>query len=92
MACQKSIIQRAVSAGYSFPMAKTTPFFRHVAHVMGLMSPAPAPERYPYHDIYECPTGQEIKVDGEWQYYEPNQVEETRDRCPKCTTLDSADS
>ena len=69
-------------------MALTHPFFRHVQHVTGLMAPAPQPVRYPYHDIEECPIGREVKESGEWQYYEPTQVDETRARCRRCAALD----
>ncbi|MCI1189916.1 hypothetical protein MON38_21035 [Hymenobacter sp. DH14] len=70
-------------------MARTQPFFRHVAHVTGLMAPAPEPERYAYHDNDACPVGLEIKASGEWQYYEPKLKEETRPRCPQCRALDA---
>ncbi|WP_210518841.1 hypothetical protein [Hymenobacter terricola] len=68
-------------------MARTLPFFRHTAHVTGLMAPAPEPERYPFHDNDVCPIGQEVKASGEWQYYEPAQIAETRARCPICAEL-----
>jgi hypothetical protein len=51
------------------------------------MAPAPEPERYPFHDNDQCPEGQEIKKSGEWQYYEPHQITETRPRCPICIAL-----
>ena len=73
-------------------MAKTPPFFRHVAHVTGLLSPAPALERFPYHDEEACSVGQAIKASGEWQYYDPAQEEETRDRCAECAALSSSNS
>ena len=68
-------------------MATTPPFFRHTAHVTGIMAPAPELKRYPYHDDDACPIGQELKSTGEWQYYEPAQEEETRERCPTCAGL-----
>lgn len=66
-------------------MARTTPFFRHNAHATGLM--APEPERYPYHDDDACPVGQAVKASGEWQYYAPQRIEETRIRCLLCAGL-----
>lgn len=67
-------------------MAQTTPFFRHVESTTpGVLTPVP--ERYPYHDNDECPIGQEIKASGEWQYYAPQQVAETRVRCQQCVAL-----
>lgn len=51
------------------------------------MAPAPEPERYPFHDNDECPEGLDVKAHGEWQYYAPSQVAETRARCPLCTRL-----
>lgn len=66
---------------------QTPPFFRHTHHVTGIMAPAPVPERYPFHDNSACPIGQEIKRSGEWQYYKPIQVAETRARCPICIAL-----
>lgn len=68
-------------------MAHTPPFFRHTQHVTGLMAPAPAPERYPFHDDDACPIGKQVKRSGEWQYYAPQRREETRARCPSCATL-----
>ncbi len=68
-------------------MAETKPFFHHVAHVTGLMAPAPEPERYPYHNNDQCPIGQAVKHSGEWQYYEANPGEE-RARCPVCVDFD----
>ena len=68
-------------------MARTPPFFRHTQHVTGLLAPAPEPVRYPFHDRGECPIGQEIKASGDWQYYEPTQVSETRARCVTCAHL-----
>lgn len=61
------------------------PFFR-------LYSPAtdPAaarPVRYPYHDQEACPVGQEVKRSGQWAYYEPTQIADTRVRCPVCIAL-----
>ena len=70
---------------------KTAPFFRHTQHVTGLMAPAPEPERYPFHDNSACPEGQEIKRSGEWQYYEPATIEETRRRCTVCIALNKED-
>lgn len=70
-------------------MAHTEPFFHHVAHVTGLMAPAPEPERYPYHDNDQCPIGQEVKSSGEWQYYQAAPDEE-RARCPICVELNQA--
>ncbi|GAB3825909.1 hypothetical protein [Hymenobacter jeollabukensis] len=68
-------------------MAFTPPFFRHTPHMTGAKAPAPEPERYPFHDNDACPVGQEVKRSGEWQYYEPRTVEETRVRCPQCAAL-----
>ena len=68
-------------------MALTHPFFRHTAHATGIMSPAPEPVRYPYHDNDQCPVGLEVKASREWQYYEPKGEEETRPRCPTCAEL-----
>ena len=75
-------------------MAHTPPFFRHTQHVTGIMAPAPEPERYPFHDDDACPTGQQVKSSGEWQYYAPQRKEETRARCARCVALSraSADS
>lgn len=70
-------------------MTRTPPFFRHTQHVSGLRSPAPMPMRYPYHDNDQCPSGQAVKRTGEWQYYEPTSVAETRVRCPTCVALDT---
>lgn len=70
-------------------MAKTRPFFRHVQHVTDLRAPTPGTVRFPYHDNDECPVGQQAKTDGEWQYYEPTRMEETRTRCPQCMALDT---
>lgn len=56
------------------------------------MSPAPEPERYPYHDNDACPVGLDVKASGEWQYYEPKQEEETRPRCFTCAELNEADA
>lgn len=70
-------------------MTKTLPFFRHIQHVTGLRAPAPGAVRYPYHDNDECPVGQQVKTDGEWQYYEPTRIDETRARCPQCIALDT---
>lgn len=67
---------------------KTPPFYRHRAHVTGVNALAPIPERYPYHDVMECPFGQAIKQSGEWRYYNPTTVAETRARCPHCIALD----
>lgn len=69
-------------------MAKTPPFFRHTQHITGLLAPPPITERYPYHDNDQCPDGQAVKEAGEWQYYEPTTVAETRARCPRCVELD----
>ena len=66
-------------------MANTPPFFRHIGSTTGV--PSPVPERYPYHDNDECPIGLEIKASGEWQYYAPQQVAETRVRCQQCAAL-----
>ncbi|MCB2410704.1 hypothetical protein [Hymenobacter lucidus] len=71
-------------------MAHTPPFFQHTAHVTGLMAPAPVLERYPFHDNDECPIGQEVKTSGQWQYYEPTLITETRPRCPTCVQLGRA--
>ncbi len=71
-------------------MAHTKPFFHHVAHVTGLMAPAPEPERYPYHDNDQCPEGQTVKSSGEWQYYQAVPGEE-RVRCPICVEFDQAE-
>ncbi|TGD77343.1 MULTISPECIES: hypothetical protein [Hymenobacter] len=71
-------------------MAKTPPFFQHNQHATGLRSAAPGPVRYPYHDNDGCPVGQQVKAGGEWQYYEPTRIEETRARCPHCVSLDAA--
>lgn len=68
-------------------MALTQPFFRHVAHPTGILSPAPEPERYPFHDNDECPVGNDVKASGEWQYYAPQKKEETRPRCLTCVGL-----
>ena len=68
-------------------MALTPPFFRHTPHATGLMAPAPAPERYPFHDDDACPIGQQVKAGGEWQYYAPQRIEETRVRCSRCAAL-----
>lgn len=68
-------------------MARTPPFFRHTQHVTGIMAPAPEPKRPPYHDDDACPIGLELKSSGEWQYYEPSTVEETRVRCASCAGL-----
>lgn len=68
-------------------MAKTPPFFRHVAHATGLMAPSPVTERYPYHDNDACLLGQEIKASGQWQYYAPVQDEEIRECCLACLNL-----
>lgn len=66
---------------------KTPPFFRHTQHVTGIMAPAPEPERFPFHDNDACPEGLAVKSSGEWQYYEPHQIAETRPRCPVCIAL-----
>ena len=71
-------------------MALTPPFFHHTAHATGIMSPAPEPERYPYHDNDQCPVGLEVKASGEWQYYEPKGEEETRTHCLSCAELNQA--
>ncbi|MBD2769418.1 hypothetical protein IC235_16130 [Hymenobacter sp. BT664] len=63
------------------------PFFQHTQHVTGIKSKAPEPERYPFHDNDECPIGQEIKQSGDWKYYEPHSIAETRARCAVCITL-----
>ncbi|MDB5267502.1 MAG: hypothetical protein JWP58_542 [Hymenobacter sp.] len=68
-------------------MAQVPPFFRHVAHVTGLMAPAPEPERYPFHDNDACLIGQEVKTSGNWHYYEPRSRDETRPRCATCAAL-----
>ena len=68
-------------------MAQVPPFFQHVAHVTGLMAPAPVPERYPFHDNDECPLALKVKSGGQWQYYEPSLITETRPRCPVCAQL-----
>jgi hypothetical protein len=70
-------------------MARTHPFFRHIHHATGIMSRAPEPERYPYHDHSECPIGQRIKKSGNWQYY-LGHVGEERERCTCCIELASA--
>ncbi len=72
-------------------MAQVSPFFHHVAHVTGLMAPAPEPERYPFHDNDACPIGQEVKASGDWQYYDPHNREETRSRCATCVALSHQD-
>lgn len=71
-------------------MAKTPPFFRHSPHVTGLRAPAPELVRYPYHDNDECPIGRQVKLQGDWKYYDPTTVEETRARCPQCIELESS--
>ena len=68
-------------------MPQTRPFFCHVQHVTGLM--APAPERYPYHDDDQCPTGQQVKESGDWQYYLARPGEE-RAQCAHCLELRQA--
>ena len=68
-------------------MPYTKPFFQHEHHATGLRAPAPVPARYAYHDQDECPVGQRIKEEGDWQYYEPQTKEETRPRCPRCISL-----
>ena len=65
-------------------MDNIPPFFRHVASTTGVPSSVPG---YPYHDNDECPIGLETKASGEWQYYAPQQVAETRVRCQKCAAL-----
>ncbi|GAC1377661.1 MAG: hypothetical protein NVSMB30_25010 [Hymenobacter sp.] len=52
------------------------------------MAPAPEPVRFPYHDRDECPIGQEVKAEGQWQYYVPAGPDETRARCPVCLHFD----
>lgn len=66
----------------------TPAFFLHSQHITGIMAPAPEPKRYPYHDDDSCPVGLELKSSGEWQYYEPSQEEEMRERCPICAESD----
>ena len=68
-------------------MARIPHFFRHVAHVTGLLAPAPEPERYLFYDTDACPIGQEVKPSGDWQYYEPRSRVETRPRCATCAAL-----
>lgn len=71
---------------------KTRPFFRHIPHATGLVSRAPEPERYPYHDNDVCTLGEQVKRSGHWQYYRPAQPEEARTHCPVCSTLNQANS
>ncbi|RZK29662.1 MAG: hypothetical protein EOO57_19020 [Hymenobacter sp.] len=60
---------------------KTLPFFRLCPPAT---EPAAKPRRYPYHDHEACPVGQEVKRSGQWAYYEPTQMADTRVRCPVC--------
>ena len=67
-------------------MAVVKPFYHHVAHVTGLMAPAPEEVRYPYHDNDQCPTGQAVKASDDWQYYR-DEPETRRAHCPECAEL-----
>ena len=71
-------------------MASTPPFFRHTPHVTGVLALAPKSERYPFHDNDACSSGQKVKHSGQWQYYAPTTVNETRARCLECAALSRA--
>ncbi|MFD2719978.1 hypothetical protein ACFST9_14715 [Hymenobacter monticola] len=62
------------------------PFFSCLQPETGVQPPLAG--RYPYHDNDQCPDGQAVKQAGQWQYYEPTTVAETRARCPRCVELD----
>ena len=66
---------------------KTAPFFRLFPTDSEVLALASKPVRYPYHDDSDCPVGQEVQRGGQWQYYEPKRIAETRARCPICIEL-----
>ena len=66
---------------------KVPPFFCTDPPAQGLNTSKPGTIRLPFHDNYECPIGQDVKLNRHWQYYEPTQIAETRSRCPVCIGL-----
>lgn len=66
---------------------KTPPFYCTDPPAEAVGNPKAAALRLPFHDNYECPIGQDVKLNHHWQYYEPTQMAETRPRCPICIEL-----
>ncbi len=69
---------------------KTPPFFCTDPPAEAGGSSPLAATRLPFHDNFECPIGQDVKLNRHWQYYEPKQMAETRPRCPLCIELTRA--
>ena len=57
-------------------MARISPFFQCDSPATARQSAAPGtPEWYSFHNDDRCPIGQEIKITGAWQGYEPTRTD-----------------